>query len=131
MAFYPQQNMMQPQFMSMGNSYNLGMQNIGQGQNAGEPQQNQSSQSSMQAKSIATMQLAFGAVEKPADGPAFVGNYVLQLSQFDESASTLARINEVKHLLANPQNVEQAKAKLAQLRDENKIWFVIQAKPAE
>ena len=37
MAFYPQQNMMQSQFMSMGNSYNLGVQNIGQGQSAGDP----------------------------------------------------------------------------------------------
>lgn len=85
----------------------------------------------MQAKSIATMQLAFNGVEKAADGSPFVANYVLQLSQFDESAATLARINEVKHLLQNPQSVEQAKQKLAQLRDENKIWFVIQPKTVE
>ena len=85
----------------------------------------------MQAKSIATMQLAFTGVEKAADGSPFVANYILQLSQFDESAATLARINEVKHLLQNPQSVEQAKQKLAQLRDENKIWFVIQPKVVE
>ena len=79
----------------------------------------------MQAKSVATMQMQFNSVEKGADGNPFVAHYVLQLSQFDESASTLARINEVKHMLANPQSVDQAKVKLAQLRDENKIWFVI------
>ena len=73
------------------------------GPNAGDLQPaQQSSQSSMQAKSIATMQLAFTGVEKAADGSAFVANYILQLSQFDESAATLARINEVKHLLQNP-----------------------------
>ena len=77
--YQQQQNMMQSQFMPMGNSpYNLGMQNLGQGPNAGDLQPNQQNvQSSMQAKSIATMQLAFSSLEKSGDGSTFLANNIL------------------------------------------------------
>ena len=66
----------------------------------------------MQAKQIPTSALNFQSVEKAADGSPFLASYHLRISQFDESAATLARINEVKHLLQNPQSVDQARQKL-------------------
>ena len=64
------------------------------------------------------------------DGSSYNQNNFLQIGTLDDSPQTMQRIQEATKLLQTYQGaaqIEQAKSKLAQLRDDSKIWFTIHA----